>query len=36
MVMEGVLEKRLHGIVSVDEMQFALCLKKEQLMLCLS
>ena len=35
-VVERVLEKRLNGIVTVDEMQFCFILGEEQLMLYLS
>ena len=35
-VVERMFEKMLHRIVSVDEMQLALFLREEQLMLCLS
>ena len=35
-VVERVLQKRLHIIVSVNEMKFSLCLREEQLMLYLS
>ena len=35
-VAERVLEKRLRRIVSADEMELALCLREEQVMLYLS
>ena len=36
LVVERVLEKRLHRIVTVDKCNLALCLREEQLMLCSS